>query len=447
MSLDYNPADAFDIERYALNLLDHSLQDLLGDLENKYKGKGQLGQILEDEYFHYKPNSNPEPDFPEAGVELKTAPLKRIQRGLVSKERLVFNMIDYHVEHTKTFATSGFWAKNSLLLLMFYLHNSEERTIEHIFKIIRLWRFPKADIKIIMDDWNTIISKIKAGKAHELSEGDTFYLGACTKGTTAASSMRSQPFSSEPARGRAFSLKSKYINSIIEESLSGKYQLQEIDEEYAGILTQDDLKSEKSFEELVIDKFQAHYGKTEEQLKYEFELKYTQSAKNRYAVIARAIMGVTSLKVEEFEKADVVMKTIRLEKGGRLKESMSFAQIKYTEIVDEEWEESYLFNTLTKRFFFVVFERNEQEQLALRKVLFWTMPSPDLCLAEEFWKDTQQKIATGDYEHFIKSTEHPICHVRPKAINARDLMKTPQGSEEKKKAYWLNRTYILRIIQ
>jgi DNA mismatch repair protein MutH len=56
------------------------------------------------------------------------------------------------------------------------------------------WSFPSTDLEIIKKDWETITKKIADGKAHELSEGDTFYLGACTKGAN-ASSVRKQPFS------------------------------------------------------------------------------------------------------------------------------------------------------------------------------------------------------------------------------------------------------------
>ena len=34
------------------------------------KGKGGLGQLVEKYYYGYEPNSDPRPDFPEAGVEL-----------------------------------------------------------------------------------------------------------------------------------------------------------------------------------------------------------------------------------------------------------------------------------------------------------------------------------------------------------------------------------------
>lgn len=40
-------------------------------------------------------------------------------------------------------------------------------------------------MKVIQSDWEKIVNKVKIGEAHNLSEGDTLYLGACTKGSTA----------------------------------------------------------------------------------------------------------------------------------------------------------------------------------------------------------------------------------------------------------------------
>ena len=75
------------------------------------------------------------------------------------------------------------------------------------------------------------------------------------------------------------------------------------------------------------------------------------------------------------------------------------------------------------------------------------MPHKDIEAAEVFWRDTRDKVRAGDYAHFIKSTEHPICHVRPKAKNAADTTDTPQGGKAKKLCYWLNRDYILKIVK
>ncbi|MCK4927800.1 MAG: restriction endonuclease, partial [Candidatus Aenigmarchaeota archaeon] len=41
------------------------------------KGKGRLGQLLEECHFFYMPNSDMKADFEEAGVELKTTPIKK----------------------------------------------------------------------------------------------------------------------------------------------------------------------------------------------------------------------------------------------------------------------------------------------------------------------------------------------------------------------------------
>ncbi|MES1182116.1 MAG: MutH/Sau3AI family endonuclease, partial [Flavobacterium sp.] len=87
--LPYDVKDPKSIEAYAKRLINKTLKQVLGNsIEQRYTGKGKLGQILEDLYFKYKPNSNAEPDFKEAGVELKSSPIKEIGRGLVSKERL-----------------------------------------------------------------------------------------------------------------------------------------------------------------------------------------------------------------------------------------------------------------------------------------------------------------------------------------------------------------------
>jgi DNA mismatch repair protein MutH len=474
MPLPYDRKDARSIERYAKKLLDKSLREALGiDIEQTFKGKGRFGQLVEKLYFQYEPNSISEPDFAEAGVELKTSPLKKIGRGLVSKERLVFSIIDYKKVHEEAFRTSSFWKKNHLLLLMFYLYEEGKIDLDYIFKIISLWEFPVEDLKIIKDDWEKIVQKIKDGKAHEISEGDTLYLGACTKGAN-KDSLTSQPFSSIRAMLRAFSLKSKYLNFIIEkyfagekfkvnqkgyekvlgndyllQESSGKYTKLDLEEVEPVVKSTKDYKPGETFEDLVIRRFKKYYGKEENEIAEELGLhKRNLKEKDKNATLAKAIMGVRKGKViEEFEKADIIMKTIKVEKKGSLKESMSFAQIQFKEIIHENWLDSYWFNTLTKRFFFVVFQKDENDKLKLKKVLFWTMPPGDLEIARKFWEDTRKKIKNDDFEHFIKIIDNKICHVRPKGTDSRDLMETASGRMEKKKAYWLNSSYIKHIIE
>ena len=80
--------------------------------------------------------------------------------------------------------------------------------------------------------------------------------------------------------------------------------------------------------------------------------------------------------------------------------------------------------------------------------MFWNMPETDLeTYVYKAWKNTVQKIKQGDYTHFIKSSENPVCHIRPHARNSQDLAPTLQGGLEKKMCFWLNTDYIQKQIK
>ncbi len=473
-NLPYDDSDPYSIEEYAQRLLNKSLREVIAGnqkLEELIKGKGSLGQAIEEFYFLYPPNSIAGPDFPNAGLELKTTPVISDKvRTLKSKERLVFNIINYEEEHSKEFIESSFWNKNSLLLLMFYFHEKQDSDIDLFFKLIRLFRFPAIDLKIIKDDWEKIREKIREGRAHEISEGDTFYLGACTKGAT-KSSTRRQPFSDVPAMQRAYSLKSKYINTIIQKTLLGDLELTDQTLGYRKVLDDndivdplsrhssvdangklspiiksvDDFKTGETIEEFIVRQFQPFYGHSESKLINELSLDKSK-AKSKYYNLAKAILKVEGEVIEEFEKADIQLKTIRIEENGSIREHMSFPQIKYLDIIREEWETSELYNILTKKFFFVVFQK-EKGEYYLSKVKFWNMPADDIERMAEIWSDTQQKIHKGDFKNFIKISSGLIGHIRPKAKNAEDLMETHLGTGEQKKSFWLHSSYIKKSIE
>jgi DNA mismatch repair protein MutH len=196
---------------------------------------------------------------------------------------------------------------------------------------------------------------------------------------------------------------------------------------------------------VVLRLFRPYYGHTEQKLFLELDLKGTK-AKNRYYNLAKAILKVNGDKIEEFEKADIELKTIRLEYNGNLKESMSFPQIKYKHIIHEDWEDSELFDTLSRKFFFVIFRKNKSGEPILEKVKFWNMPWNDLEGMNNIWYDTKAKIQTGEFDNFVKISDGLVGHVRPKGRDANDLMETELGTFEKKKSFWLNASYIKSII-
>lgn len=453
--LDITSADS--IIDFAKLLKNQTLRQACGEEIEKhgYKGKGNFGQILEKFYFGYEPNSDAEPDFKEAGIELKSSPLKTLRNGeFRSKERLVLNIINYLEVHKEDFETSSFWKKNAHLLLVFYLHDKDLDLLDYIIKLVDGWKYPSEDLKIIQRDWEFINQKIKEGKAHELSEGDTFYLGACTKGSTALKSYRDQPFNEERAKQRAYSLKQGYVNHIIANIAQEEAAV------YGKIIERPEILEEvRSIEEIVILKFHPFYGKSAEQIEQELGLELNQKAKSYFANLTNAILGIElGKKIEEFEKADIQVKTIRLKENNLPKEDISFPTFEYQELVETDWEDSDFKNILESKFFFV-FYQFEGEDLILRKVKFWNMPHSDILEAKDVWEKMVKTVSNGEIvkeitdkgirkTNFPKKTENRVSHVRPHARNAADTYELPVAdkltglTEFTKHCFWLNASYV-----
>ena len=189
-----------------------------------FRGKGRFGQFLEETYFELTVNSYSRPDFEEANLELKVAPLKRLKTTdeLRAKERIVLGIIDYFGIIEEDFETSHFLYKNSELLLVFYIHNNLLKLEDLQIDLVDIWRCIQEDRQQIKRDWETIAEKVRAGEADTISEGNTLLLGAATKGSTMEKSLIDQPNSPIKARQRAFCFKIRYVNYIYDTLLERK---------------------------------------------------------------------------------------------------------------------------------------------------------------------------------------------------------------------------------
>ena len=181
----------------------------------------------------------------------------------------------------------------------------------------------------------------KAGKAHELSEGDTMYLGACRKGQK-GDALRKQPYSTEMAVGRAFSLKPAYMRVVLEWALkTGKNHLNTIQPELSSLVSSEDLQT-KSFEEIVLNRFEPYLGLNYNTIASALHVDISNNPKNKFAMIASAIAcqgrAFNVNMTEEFLKAGLMMKTIRVQANGNIKEAMAFENIDYQEVYDNLFE-------------------------------------------------------------------------------------------------------------
>ena len=418
-----------EIEIISKSAIGKSIEDIMNEevvtIDNSGVNKGGLGQLVEQYLFGIQNNSESEPDFMPAGIELKVTPYKRIKGGKLSaKERLVLNIINYMDEWKNDFKDSHFWFKNNTIQLLWYLWEPNKDNKKFKITHEKLLELAKnEDLEQIEEDWNYIIQKIKDGKAHEISEADTMYLGACTKGAN-ASSKREQPFNDILAMQRAFCFKTSYMTQLVRKYIGDYSDVEKV------------LKGTKdTFNQYVSEVVNKYKGKSQKELMREFNI--DSKAKN-----------INSMLI-----------TIRIEENGRIKESISFPAFKYTELINQNWEDSDLREQLeTTKYMFFVFKKTKGEYI-FKGIKLWNMPETDIeTSVMEMWKKTYNAISTGNIvksitngirkTNFPGMSENEVCHVRPHGRNAKDTAPLPVAdkltgaTKYTKHCFWINNKYI-----
>lgn len=439
---------------------------------NSRRYKGGMGTLIEERFFGYRANSDREADFAEAGVELKATCIDTRKNGVdAAGERLVLTMIPYDEEPPASLYDSHLWQKCRRLLLVWYRRDKTidpyDQRIEHVL----LFTPPDEDLRVIEADYALITGLIRAGRADQLSESLTIYLGACTKGATRERSMRDQSLYAPGrlARGRAFSLKQSYMNYVLHHYIMGAPEAEHV-------VTNPRELERRTLVEYVTDRINAHVGESDRDLCRMLGLEYTGN-KAQWTTIAYRLLGVRGDRAVEFEKAGIRVRTLRPEPDGkRLVESAPILNIDFMSLATErDWEDSELRDYLSDmRYLFVVFQK-EGDRTVLRGCKVWSMPERDLDgPVQECWRRTRDAVCRGV---MLSSRVNPngkvtyandlpaksdclIAHVRPRAARAayrlldgtetgnirRDAEPLPDGRWMTRQAFWLNSDYLLQQI-
>lgn len=441
----------------------HSFSEI--DINNRLNStgnKGNLGQIVEEGWFEIDVNSRHEKDFPAANLELKVIPYIRKTNGSrTGKERLVVSMINYFNEaQINSFEESSFWLKADQILIMTYEHKYGFPKKDYYIDNAKIFVIPPNDLRIIKNDWKIIHDYIVDGRAHELSESLTNYLGACTKGAD-SSILVAQPNSDIPAKPRAYSLKGSYISYLIQQSLFSDENNESL------LLFKENGYCLHSIESSAITIFNNYIGENISSLMSKFNLKKITKQINKTIVDKIILENYPSL-IDEFSKSNTIIKTVGVDnlKDIKVKESMSFPNFKFVDIMENTWEDSTqreYFEDL--RIFFIVFEKNSNPALTcLRKCFFYTLTKSDLWNIEKVYNKTRDVLVNGNvlirvkgsskiFNRFPKMKDNPVAHIRPHASKA-DYTKNGKFSDYipsdniwmTKQCFWLNSRFIKSII-
>lgn len=433
----YDESSVDSIASYSKSLIGHSLDEVvtLPHGVANAKNKGNLGRLVEAHFFDL-PATNSDLDFSKAGLELKvTGLIPGGKNSYKAKERLVLTMINYMEIVGESWDDSTFYAKCRLMLILFYLYEKEVSAIDLKFILEPLlFRLEKHDLETIRQDWEFIQNKVMLGKAHELSEGDTFYLGATRKGEGGKDeALRPQPFSSIKAKSRAFAFKQKYVNLLIAGHLNPTESLL--------------AESRITIEEATQKRFERFIGRSIDDISE--TVGYLKSGPNHKGFLydlSKRILGKGAESIPELEKADIQLKTIRLTKTGRPKESMSFPAFSLVDIIHEDWEDSNFFERIEKKFLFVVFQEGSDGVSRLLMVAYWNMPYEDRLEAQRVWEEAKRRVSLEQLP-LPQASESRVAHVRPKGQNRQDTQLMPSGSRWGKQCFWLNSAYIGAVIK
>ena len=426
-------------------------------------GKGGLGTVVEEYIFQYKANSDANPDFIDAQIELKVTPVKQNKDGTFSsKERLVLNMINYMEEADATFETSSFYHKNKRLLIWFYLYSKGKHPSEFLITNYTLFEFEHSlYYSIIKRDWKFIHSKIIKGEAHLISESDTTFLAACTKGAN-SSILTHQPFSSTLAKPRAYSFKSSFMTRMYREIIHAVSP-------YVSFISDEEWMN-NPLEEVYKEKLSIYHGLTIRELKNKLHVSY--EGKDITFKLVQRMLGLTGkqTQTQEMKDASIKLKTIRLTQSGTPKESMSFPAFEFEELMIKKWEESDLREMFVDwKFMFVIFKCNVIGEHYFDCIKFWNVPNSlvdgpikDLYLRCVEIVSSGNIIKTIDSKgHFIdnfpkeskKSGGNGICHVRPHGRNANDTFNLPVADKltglttYPKQCFWFNKMFIKSLLK
>lgn len=435
-SLPYDKYDVKSIVEHAQKLVGSTLREHIhvDSIADPHRRKGSFGNALEEDYFLLAINSDPRPDFHEVDLELKSTPLKRVRGNeLVAKERLVITMVSYPTVVNETFETSHLVKKASDMLLVSYLWEAGKDPLDYIVEYAGRWGLPEEDMPQFKADWETVVAKVRAGHAEDISSSDTLYLEACTK--SADSSKRTpQPFSDVPAKPRAWALKASYMTAVSGKLLESMEPIRRAAEE-RGL----DLLG------LVRRRFEPYLGKTEEELAAAAGYTWPEghAPKAITALVTKRILGVDERsRIAEFEKAGIKPKTIRLKRNGVPKEAVSFPAFDYVKLAETAFEDSDFYGYLQQRYLFVIYREGEDGRYRLSQVAFWQMPDADVEEARRCYEEMRRRVRDGHADESVKSTENRCCHVRPHGRDSRDICMTPYGVPVVKKCFWLNQSYL-----
>jgi len=469
---NYDNLNITSILKYANKLVGKTINNIIisSPYKNIYKtkDKGNIGKIIEKHWFDIEPNNSPEPDFDKVGVELKIIPLIQQRTKIAVKERTKICSIDYKKLVCETWNKSHAKEKLNKVLFIYYLYD-KDNIKNSLIKKIDLWELNQGNNEFIIKyDWLKVQQKVKDGYAHELSEGLCKVLAPARSGSGGKDKngklkdLVIQPIQkySNDALKRSFSLKQSFTNQRWNE-LNKKIK-------YESIIDSLNINEFDNFENIILENINKYEGKSIQELSDIFSLNISSRSKNQIATIIKKSIGFKSVKsnIKEFEQLGIMVKTIKVRKNDNYPfEAISFQTMKLQELIEETWEESTFKEYINKILFVPVYSDNKDstlEEKYIGKSFFWSPSIKEESIIEKEWNQYKSEVANGqckihkviinskkgfkEVSELSKESETSKIHMRPHGRDSNDRDKDSFGNSIVKQCFWLNKSFIQKLL-
>jgi len=432
------------------------------------KDKGKIGNFVQKNWFGIPVNSSPEPDFEEAGIELKACPIiYKKTKGLETDQRTKICVINYMTLYKENWENSH--AKKKLNKVLFVFHERKE-TYEDMFdkKIldVALWELSnEVQIQVIKNDWQKAFEMNFNGESDDLTE--TLFTILSTSGATGGRTINGVKYQVEQpvkkykdyAKLRAFSLKKDFTNQFWQEHRKPN--------SFESILDSLKLTNFENYESDLIHAISHYEGKTMGEIANIFNT-IIPGGKAAVPSIIKLAIGFKSVKskIKEFEQLGILVKTFPVRTSDmRPWEAVSFPSIKIKEFTKEDWDESTFLSQIGK-ILFVPFSAEKSDTKAkdkkLYKPFFWSPNSDEITLIKHEWETYKAQASKklnifkkpGKYKKGYKEiinnlsneSETKIIHIRPHGRDSDDRDEDNYGTSVVKQSFWLNKGFLQKLL-
>ncbi|WP_257131224.1 hypothetical protein [Bacillus toyonensis] len=221
---------------------------------------------------------------------------------------------------------------------------------------------------------------------------------------------------------------------------------------------------QKGFLDTVTETLDKYVGKTDEEI--QLELQKEVNGKSSIFNLIGFMFGTKGDNLnytEEFLKEGYAIKTVRNRLNSKDIQDMSFPNIDFTEIANDEFEESTWYGLFAEtKYILTVWDEYEDGKNRFKGYTIWIPDDALIEQASEFYYQIKNILNTNSVRIEIDETvgkhgrwsdnlpgrkaDYPPFQIRPKGSDESVFVTLPYGLIIKKKALYINKEYIRKIV-